>query len=993
MRTKFVPFSFALGLVLSPISAQTPLCLLPRSLSSIPKPSAKRVAPPRFVPMMQSVKALKAHLHMLKQNSEPDQDDLNKAEAAKKQTAPGVETENGADYYEAWLYFLQQRAYPGDTLNWQAYAAAEDVRNALPPARLGPRRGGIGAQALSASWEFAGPRNLPVPYRIYYGVGRLNGRTNALAYNPTNPSIAYAGAAGGGVWKTTDGGVTWTPLSDGWTALRVSALAVDPLRPQTIYAGTGDYPGFEPTTGRGVMKSTDGGATWQKLTGLNSGQIPISSIVVDPENSQKVTVAGGQRDRYGSGNVWQSNNGGTTWSVVLNIGNVVSWSGLSIGAKDVDGNRVYYACGESTTGALYSSTDRGGSWTPMPLPSTGAQYQYSVSVAASKVNPQTVFLMRGYESEILQSDDGGNTWNDITAGLPVGNNGYNWSQAYYDYHLTTSTYPLQGGGTGDVLYTGLIDLAQWREGAGWQSIGGPTFDNSSILHNDQHCMTINPQNPNEALVGCDGGVFRLVYSPNSNTWTVNNLNPVGDRTQFYRVAVHPADSTRFIGGAQDNATPATLGDLSNSRNVGGGDGGFCAILDNNNQYATAQGLSIYRTTTGWNSSSYISANWGSDNVGFIAPIALTPNGAALYAGTDYLSRYNVSGTTGTWTQRLASQVLAGSGYTLEYIAVAPSNSSVIYTGSGDGQVWMTTNSGASFTQINTGTVSLPNRTVTSIVVNSTNPNEVWVTVSGTGSAHLWRCTNTAAGASRTWQNVSGSGANALPDIFTNAVALDPITPAATWYVGTDVGVFATNDAGVTWANATAPLGLPNVQVNDLKIQNGAIKYLYAGTYGRGIWRIPLVSVVRTVSGTVTLQACLASALSAQPVTFEFRNPTNGAVQFQRTITLAAGGAYSLANIPSGSYNVGIKAPKWLRKVVSCNASAGNVAGLNATLLAGDANNNNVVDVDDLTVLLNVYNTAAGDGIYLAAADFDGNGTVNVDDLTILLNNYNTAGTP
>lgn len=478
-------------------------------------------------------------------------------------------------------------------------------------------------------------------------------------------------------------------------------------------------------------------------------------------------------------------------------------------------------------------------------------------VATSNTTPATVYIISGHDQKIYKSVDAGANWTNITAGFP---GGYNWSQADYDIRLTLSTQTVNNV-TKDVIYVGLIDLVQSPDGGStWRSIGN-TYTNSAILHNDQHSMAINPANPNEALVGCDGGVFYLNYQPDANTWTLKGLNPTGGATQLYRIAVNPSDPATVLGGAQDNATPYSNGDTSDWINVGGGDGGFAAIYDSALQFATVQFLGIYITTNGWLSDSYTKPSTGSDSVPFIAPIALSVDGKTLYAGTNYL--YSLDVATRVWTARLGAKKLTTS--ELTYIAVAPTDANRIYTAGGDGQLWMTTNKGTSWTEIDKGVASLPGYALTSIAVHPTKPNQILVTFSGSGTDHVFLCNDTTAGANRTWLDVSGAGVTGLPDISHNSIVYDLDAPDTTWYVGTDVGVFVTTNAGATWSNATSPLGLPNVEVSDLKIVPG--KYLVAGTFGRGIWRISLgssVSPTVTVSPTTTVGGALAKGVVTIP---------------------------------------------------------------------------------------------------------------------------------
>jgi hypothetical protein len=508
-------------------------------------------------------------------------------------------------------------------------------------------------------------------------------------------------------------------------------------------------------------------------------------------------------------------------------------------------------------------------------------------------------------------------------------------------------------------------------------------------------VAINPNNPNDLLVGCDGGVFRLAYNPTANTWTFSSLNVPLGITQFYTIACHPTDPTRLLGGTQDNATPALLGgSLINWGDVAGGDGAACDInpLTPDTQYASSQNLSIYETTDNWTTEGYISSSdFLSDNRAFIAPLILDKTDPTkLYAATDYL--YRRDDTTGVWTGRLGpgfGQLLSSTAY-VQTIALSPTNGSYIYTGSADGEGWMTTDAGASWTQINSaggggGTISLPNFAITSLSVSPSDPKNILVGLSGTGTTHLWQCADTTAGAARTWKDVSGAGASGLPDIPLNAIARDVDDPLNTWYVGTDVGVFLTKDRGTTWQNATQPLGLPNVQVSALASVPGT-RYLEAGTFGRGVWRIKMPGV--QVSGQITLKGAVSSA---QAITFAFR-PTAG-TPFTRQQTLQANGAFSFNDIPGGTYTLHIKGSKWLARNVKVDASHGDVSGVNATLLPGDIDGDNKVNITDLGLLADSFGRSQGQTGFNPNADLNDDNKVDITDLGLLADSFGKVGDP
>lgn len=729
-----------------------------------------------------------------------------------------------ADYKESYEAWLEERAYPRKEPEWEKWPLAAEHRDKMAVMPDGKFDGPGG-------WEFMGPVNLPVPYRIYYGQGTTSGRVNDVAFDPSNPNVYYLAAATGGIWKTIDGGQTWTPLSDDWPSLATNSVVVHPTNSNVVFAGTGDWNGGYPYS-FGLQKSEDGGETWRTIGGSQFGNLAIRRIMIDPDNPNRMLIATGKGNAYW-GYIWRSLDGGETWSVSLST--YAAWSDIEYSAPYPNGGRWYYASGLDYGGQVWRSGDRGATWTRLTTPLSSA-FQGSVEIAASKVDRATVYLLAGVPRKIYKSTDAGATWTDITAGFPNGNNNYNWSQHTYDFYIETSWRMLNGTPI-DVVYVGLIDMVQSPDGGStWQSVG-LTYTNNALTHNDQHIARVNPNNPDQLLIGNDGGVYLFNYNPTTNTWSFNtSLNKFLGVTQFYKGDFHPTNLARMIGGTQDNATPASTGDLQNWRNVGGGDGGFCAIRpDNPNvQYATSQYLGVYRTTNNWSSSTSISPSVGNDRVAFIAPIALrTDNPNFLYAGTNYLWRYSQSANS--WTARLGGQELSVSG-TVRHIAVAPSHGDTIYTGSNNGELWMTRNGGTTWTQINTGSPGLPNRFIRYIVVHPANPTKVFVALSGTGTPHVWRCDNTEANP-RVWVSLDGSGPNGLPDIPAQAIALHPAAPDSAMYVATDVGVFFTPGDSI-WYNVTAARGLPNTQVNDLKVVPGQ-RALYAVTWGRGIWRLPL----------------------------------------------------------------------------------------------------------------------------------------------------------
>ncbi len=743
----------------------------------------------------------------------------------------GEEKEAGTDYLNSLLYRNKLRAYPYDKIDWSAYERSVEHIGRMTPAHIGTPTNygntsvvahGFTPKSSSNKWVFVGPTNLDTPYQVYYGVRPSTGRVNALAYDPIDSKVIYMAGAMGGIWKTPDSGLTWQALGDAWPVMNASSISIDPSNTKNIYVGTGDFHGFDGYD-NGIMKTTDGGVTWTSVGRGVFGDVAVSKVVVDPESPSTILASTGRGVNF-NGAVWRSTNGGTSWTKV--IATQAPYSDLTYSAKDGTGKRIYYAAAGGAGQSVYKSTDRGVTWTKL-TPSLAAGNSISVlAIAASKLNATNVYLLSPDDQKIFKSTDAGGTWTDTTGNLDTGG-GYDWSQGWYDYHITT------GGSGTDSVFVGLIDVAMSNDAGGtWHSIGGPTFTGGATTHNDQHCVAVNPTNPNEIVIGNDGGVYKAAIS--GTTATITGLSKNLGITQFYNVVWHPTDPTRILGGSQDNASPVSTGDLSLWGNVGGGDGGYCAINPFNPavQYCTIYGFDIIKTTNNWTSSTNISPNIGGDFSPFVTPIFQDPtNGNFLYGCTNYLWRYDLAANS--WTPRLGGQKLSSNSL-IHTAAVAPSSGQTIYTGSEDGEVWYSANGGSTWKKISTG---LPNRSIMSISVDKTTPTDIMVALGGTGSAHLYRCANVGGG-TPVWASVSGSGIGTLPDVPCNVIERDPTSPTKVWYAATDIGVFSTTNAGVTWQNATTPLGLPNVQVTALNA-NKVTGYLNAGTFGRGVWRIRL----------------------------------------------------------------------------------------------------------------------------------------------------------
>jgi len=751
------------------------------------------------------------------------------------------------EFYEHLMWFLQYRVNGNGVIDPQGYERAMAQRDRLPSARLTP-----GNFSVSGNWGFIGPRNLAVPYQRFYGsTPPLSGRITAIAYG-TSEKVIYAGTGGGGIWKSADGGLTWSCITDstGWIYSAVSSLAVDPTNRNVIYAGTGDYDGFHNYYTFGIMKSSDGGLTWTNYGRANFGDQTVSHIVIDPEHHNIVTLTTGHgATNFYGGNIWQSTDSGVTWA---KVSSAIDSAYSSVDIGQWFGSRLYVAAGAANNGVLLygsnSSSTGVNAWGELNTPiQTQELHPYT---ASSKVDHDIFYLLGSDNHKIyITGPNAGASWYDLTEGVPsMSDDGTqdNWSQSGYDYVIGLTFRLNNSAPSDDMLYLGEITMGKARvvldpmainpPSWTWQDIGKTYDETGAIVHNDQHCVAQCPFNNNEVMIGCDGGLFKYIYNPTTDSGTFTSLNANLGNTQFYAMAAHPTDPNQVLGGTQDNASPVAEGNLSVWQNLQGGDGGACAYdTVHNLRYTTANNhLFEYEGASAVDIHAPLTKR-----VSAVVPMVLAADGSPITA--DYRMMI-YDGLSWSVAGPGASQDLTFGGTSwVRTLATCPYAPKVVYTGSADGTIWRTDDLGE--TQANwhriDGNFFHPSGGAIPIGAICPSPNnykDILVAIGSAGvSTHLCRCADTTA-ATPVWTIVDQGGANDLPNVPVNAVLRDPYDPDNSWYVATDIGVFVTRDGGLNWSNMTAPLKLPNTIIMDLKYGAG---FLYAATFGRGIWRIAL----------------------------------------------------------------------------------------------------------------------------------------------------------
>jgi len=720
-------------------------------------------------------------------------------------------------YPSDWFY--TQRAYPYDHIPVEKYFKAIRTKEEMTSENY---------SVANAAWYPVGPSN-------------IGGRITALDYDPVN-NFLYAGAAAGGVFKSTDNGNSWIPKTDFFPSLSVGALVIDPNNSGTIYCGTGEanistdsYAGF------GMLKSIDYGETWN-LSGLEETR-HIAEIEIHPLNSNIIyaAVSGGLYSKSDNRGIYKSADAGASWNRVLFLNDSTSAIDVAVDPSDI--NIVYAAMWERLRGptfrkaagistGIYKSTDGGANWnqllTGLPTPNT---ILGRISIAVAPSNPNYVYALYKQAStpngsdnffhSFYKSTDKGNNWTQMPSGILPGEfSSFGW---YFGVLKVDPNNP-------ELVYCADVDIFKSTNGGNsWQNI---TFSYSGSFdeqHPDQHALWIDPNNQNNLICGNDGGVFTT--DAGSNPWTKSYDLPI---SQFYASEIDYLQPEIKLGGTQDNGTLKSDGSINNWDMIRGADG-FHAKVDYTNSniiYAESQWGGIARSTNGGqtfnsigNGIDFTRTNWSTPYVLDI----LDPQ--ILYLGTYKLHKTTNRGSN--WTV-ISPDLTRGPNGRLGTItcvtsAVESDNvTRVIYVGTDDAKLSVSTDSGTDW-EDRTGI--LPQRYITDVLADKRDPATAYVTLSGYNldetNPHIFRTTDYGA----SWTDISGN----MPDVPVNSIIID-YDKDSTLYIGTDAGIFFTLNLGTNWM--VLGTDLPNSPVFDINCHQPT-KKLVAGTHGRSLFEFDL----------------------------------------------------------------------------------------------------------------------------------------------------------
>ncbi|MCX6315847.1 MAG: hypothetical protein NTW29_01040 [Bacteroidetes bacterium] len=739
-------------------------------------------------------------------------------------------------HWKRWEWYMSSRlGKNGEFVNINQKLIAATGSGPRQLAQSGNERG---IESVAGAWSLIGPLNTE------NGIGRVD----RLAFHPSNASIVYAGAAGGGLWRTTDAGLNWSNLTADLPCLGISGIGLDPNDANTIFILTGDgdsdISGLVSDFGYmrfsiGVLRSTDGGVRWTRLApfpGVTNTVIGYR-LVMHPTNSNIFFACTSQ-------GLFRTDNGGASWTAVQTSG------GRFYNMKFKPGNTLtcYAISYDGFTARFYKSTDGGIVWNPNPVINTQINSPTSrVELAVAETNSSVVYLLcggvpaNGQFKGLYRSDDSGNSFvlqSSTPNILGRANDGSdNANQSFYDLAVTTSNT------TSATVVTGGIDV--------WRSLNsGVTWAYRGDLHDDVHDLGFHPVD-NKLWAATDGGVYSS--TDNGATWTSHFTDM--SISQFYRMAVSPADYLDIIAGAQDNGIKKRTNGTSFFDEIAGADGYTVGYDDANSStyYAIRNNTLTRFTNDGANNSSWAT------NLRFFTSMAVhTSLGNTVFLASDTFRTVS----NGNITNYVAASMPRGGWY----LKTCPSNGNRIYMAGGTcptptagnplpgcyqattgvlrrsddgGATWPTGNILSSDTGF---PIAFPK--ITSIGVDPTNSLRVWVTFGGFGNGPKVYYSDYNANPNGQWVDMSGT----LPDVPVNCIAIDNNNNA---YIGTDNGVYYRG----TGMNDWVPFynNLPYVPVTDLVISE-ADSRIRASTFGRGIWSSDLYSpCVANLNITGTLE--------------------------------------------------------------------------------------------------------------------------------------------
>lgn len=755
------------------------------------------------------------------------------------------EFEKSRKFFKRSEWFNRQRALPNDTIPLTKLNS-EYSKEVFKKSNFQKKN--------NPEWKLLGPKGITSLFPAHWGVS--SGRVKSLAIHPTNPDIVYAGVSSGGIWRTLDGGQSWTPIADDFGSICFGGIAIDPMEPNVIYAGTGEAMSQYSSTiyyGNGVYKSTDNGESWKNIAPEMGAYTHTGDLVVNPHDNNYVYIAltggNGFLGNPGNGGIWRSTDKGNTWENTLDV-----HMAFDLQVHPTNPSIIFASVGASgSNSGFYISTDYGSTWSKSSsgLPASGEISRIQFSVCES--SPDIIYsLIWGGPTRVYKSTNGGQEWFQLNPANPIG--GYHQSLGWYDqgtYDLCIAVHPEQP----DEAWAGNVELHKATDGATFSVVRQSPAVNiwDSPVHCDYHKIVYAPSNPDIVYIGSDGGVFKSTDGGNNWQHRNNGISTI----QLYWLDSHPTNRNMLIGGAQDNGNFRTLdGGATNWELSTTGDGMVC-FYDYQNPsttYFSIQYGALYKSSLDGAFGTFTDispAYQAGDNAYWTAPFFQHPSESnTLYSA----SRKVWKSTNGGNSWIAVSTTFGASINSMHQSKYFPEVMIAVAGGnfSSNPPIYVSTDEGVSWANI-TNNIPGGQRFVPTVLTDPNLKDVLYVVRSGFGSGKVYKSNDLGI----SWEDISGN----LPDIPHNDLIVDPDIPGY-MYVANDFGIYQTTDSGNNWTFMDN--GIPIVPVLKLDyVDYNSVRLLRAGTYGRSVYEtelqsaeIPFLTLINPIEGANLVEGAI-----------------------------------------------------------------------------------------------------------------------------------------
>jgi photosystem II stability/assembly factor-like uncharacterized protein len=689
----------------------------------------------------------------------------------------------------------------------------------------------------SYQWSNLGPIGVDMSATEVPHWGVISGRTRGLAIHPSNPEIAYIGAASGGIWKTMNGGQTWIDKSGDLNMIAFGSIAIDQTHPDIIYAGTGEaawYIPYNMYSGDGLYKSADAGEHWTRINSDFGSITHFSDIVVSPHDPNVLMAAliTSSQTPYPNQGIWRSTNAGLNWTRVVNISGA-----FDLAFNPVNPNLVYAATGNrQQLGGFLISTDGGNTFNQsnsgLPAYTSMGRLQFDISQS----NPSVLYCLvhdiypvaGGMSTCAYKSTNGGASWFQISPGVNIAGS-YDGTNAFDqgDYDLCISVNPSNP----DNVFIGNIELSTSANGSSISFVrkpDGPTNGTTALdsyLHLDVHTIQFAPSDPSVIYAGCDGGVYKSTNSGQTFFPVNTGINSI----QLYTIASHPENPDILYGGAQDNGgfSTANRGATSWVDRVTG-DGVKCFFDYSNPEIvfiATVFGTLSKSTNGGTTWTEVVPES--SDFNSFRVPYWQNPVNPNFIYGAYKRRIYKSADKGDTWSYTTSDPITNVEISAVAQSKVSPGNM-ILITRDIPASVYRSLDEGYTWSNI-TANLNFEGASLMNVQADPLNAQTFYLLRGSYTTGQVLKTTDFG----NSWTDISSD----LPKVPAGDIFVDADS-SEIMYLGNDFGVYRTSNGGGSWSRLGN--GFPFVPVIEFSYFNhSGTRLLRAGTYGRGVFELNL----------------------------------------------------------------------------------------------------------------------------------------------------------